>query len=239
MRYQINQYLSLCVLTSLSMLFSVSAHALEFKCWTNDSGVMECGNTIPSQYLSQGYEVRDDQATVVETKSREMSPEERARRLSEERKRIEDEKKSKQQAEEDKRLLDLYPSERDIINGRDLKVGRIDKSIEITEKDLHSRQQRLEKLQVQAERSAKRTDKVSKENLKTLQSHIQSLEGQIETIQTSIASKEKEKLEIQQEAAATLSKYREIQARVTRRIEYLRKKAQEAKKAKEAQRAKN
>jgi len=210
---------------------SWSQAEVSFKCWTNEAGVMECGNTVPSEFVSQGYEVRNENADVVAKQAREMSPEERNRLLEAERQRIETEKQAKQQAEEDKRLLDLFPNERDITSARDLKVGRINKSIEITQKDLNSRKRRLEKLRVQAERAAKRTDKTSQENLKTFQSHIKSLEGQIETIEMSIASKEKEKQEIQTEANNTLAKYREIQQRLELRRKQLQ--ATNAQKAKE------
>lgn len=205
-----------------------------FKCWTNEAGVLECGNTIPPEFVSQGYEVRNENADVVAKQEREMSPEERNRLLEQERQRIEAEKQAKAQAEEDKRLLDLYPTERDIIGARDLKIGRINKSLEITQKDLNSRKQRLEKLRVQAERAAKRTDKVSQENLKTFQSHIKSLEEQVETIEVSIASKEKERKAIQDEANKTLAKYREIQQRVQLRRERMR--AEQEQKAKDKQR---
>ncbi len=190
----------------------------DFKCWKNESGVLECGNTIPPQFVSQGYEVRNENADVVQVEKREMSPEERNRLLEIERQKIEAEKQAKVQAEEDKRLLDLYPNERDIINARDLKILRINKSVEITQKDLNARKARLEKLKVQAERAAKRADKVSLENLATLQTHIASLENQIKTIQSSVDGKEQEKQEIMSEYSKTLDKYREIQAR-TRLIE--------------------
>lgn len=225
----INKPIHLYPVLLLCLYTSHEAYAEEFKCWTNDSGVLECGNVVPPEFVSQGYEVRNEHADVVSKQAREMSPEERNRLLQEEQRRIEEEQQAKAQAEEDKRLLDLYPTERDITGARDLKVGRINKSIEITQKDLDSRKQRLAKLQEQAERAAKRTDKVSQENLKTFQAHIDSLQTQIETIQVSIEGKLKEKYEIEEEAEQTLAKYREIQQRVQLR----RKRQQETQAARE------
>ena len=50
----IRQAINLIILLILNMSIPANSVQARMKCWTNNEGVKECGDTVPPEYTQQG-----------------------------------------------------------------------------------------------------------------------------------------------------------------------------------------
>jgi hypothetical protein len=177
------------------------------KCWTNESGVKECGSAIPPQYASQGHKEINTKGEVVKQVGHEKSAEERKALVEQEQKALEAQKHSKEQEAQDRKLLDLYPSESDIEAAKNGKLESIKASVDVTQKQLDFYFLSLK----EAEKTFALPDLKERGKLET---HIASLKEQINKFQQTIENKKKESDAAIKEYDDYLLRYREIKRRV-------------------------
>ena len=58
------------------MLAVPAVHAGKLACWTDDKGQKACGDRVPPQYAKKERQVLDGHGRVIQTQSREKTPEE-------------------------------------------------------------------------------------------------------------------------------------------------------------------
>ena len=192
----------------LSFSFNMPLIA-DIKCWDNRDGVMECGSIIPLEYRRKKHEIRDESGEVVKTIKRDRTKAEIEQLEKEERRKQIEKIKNKKQAEEDRRLLDLYPTEDDILLARDGQTRRIDEGIRITKSQLVSYKRSLSGLKKQLAAQENKDEA----NAKKGKASVQRLEDQIVVLYGLIDDKEKAKEKIMQEYNLYLERYREIKQR--------------------------
>ncbi|MDM8546051.1 hypothetical protein QUF61_06120 [Candidatus Venteria ishoeyi] len=202
------------LILSVACLFNTTTvFAEDIKCWTNEDGIMECGNVIPQQYVKEKHEIRNDSGDVVEVIQRDKTEAEIKALIEAEQQRFEQEKKDKRQAEEDRRLLDLYPTENDIILARDSQLMRIEQGIRITKGQLKSYQNTLKNQRKLEKQLATRSDASSKTDRERLAKHSKNLEAQIKVIENSIKDKEQDTKNITAEYDVYLQRYKAVKKR--------------------------
>lgn len=199
----------------LSALIASSAPALcqaaakgggTIKCWKNDLGIRECGNTVPPEYSQRRIEVLNDRGLVVDVieppKSREQLEKERI----EEQKRKAQEAARKEQAHQDAILLNSYATERDLIIARDTNVRAVKGQLDIAENNLKMLQNSLADLQTQAgnyERSGKQPPK-------KLIDQINNTKQQIAKKQAVIEQRKQEKTAMEEHFENLLTRFRKL-----------------------------
>ncbi len=189
----------------------LSVHAA-IKCWTNNEGVRECGNTIPPEYSQQGSSTLNERGITVETQKRALTSEELAvihKREEEERRRAAEEaEKRKKQDAADRVLLSTFLSEEEIIGARDRKLTLIDGNIEITHITIKKLNDDLQRQQKKAANFERKGKTVPEGTLK----EIASLERQLKNKEDFIQAKEDEKETIREKYAKDLERFRELKS---------------------------
>ncbi len=207
---------------SICVLWTNSLSAGNFKCWTDDKGVYNCGNVIPPEYSPKGHDQFDKRGRKVESVAPEKSKVEREAILSAEREQEIARIKAEKQEAEDRKLLDIYPSENAIMRARDSKLASIDAGIKVSknqlgfyEKSLQQAQKASRRIYHRAERpNAKEDDKLE---AKKLTKHLGYLKDQIKRFKQNIADKHADKDKIRQDFEIHMKNYREIKRRLKRK----------------------
>ncbi len=185
--------------------FAVSAGA-EIKCWTNDQGVRECGNSVPPEYAQQSHKRINEQGIVIDEKERAPSDEELAEQKRQAAIEAEKARERAKQREQDSILLETFSSEDDIISARDDKVAAMNAQIKLAES-------RLKKLRASLN---KRMEKAAAEEragntpAETLLQDIESLRRQIQANEDFIADTEADREQIKSEYNADLERFRQL-----------------------------
>ena len=191
-----------------STLLPMVAEARLISCWVNDSGIRECGTSVPPEHSQKRIEIVNERGLVVRVipaaKTKEQLAEEReAARIEKEL-----EKQRKERARQDSVLLNAYTTERDLILARDNNLKAIDGQIQITQGNLRVLNNNLASLQKEAanyERSGKKPpEKILK--------NIEQTRAQIETKQQYLDIKLKEKAEMEERYNNDLERFRELKS---------------------------
>ncbi len=180
------------------------------KCWTNNEGVRECGNTIPPEYSQKSSKTLNERGITVETRKRALTKEELAekqQREEEEKRRIAEEKAArKKQNAADRVLLYTFLTEEEIIAARDRKLTVIDGNIEVTNITIGKLKGDLKEQRKKAANSERKGKPVSEGTL----TGIASLERQIKSKKEFIEAKKAEKKAIIEQYAKDLERFREL-----------------------------
>ena len=203
--------LSIGLLTALG--FAPVAEAGRIKCWTNNEGVRECGNVVPPEYAQKGHTTKSAAGvTTAVTKRAKTKEELEAERAEKERRKAEEREKARAdalQAEKDRVLLSTYTSEEDLVLARNGKLAAIDSRIKHSRQVMAGLEKKLFGLQDKAakrERSGKKLDK-------KLIDEITNTEKQIQDNRTFVADREKEKININEQSATDLARWRELKGK--------------------------
>lgn len=199
---------------SLAMLFCISAllfgaaglQAQSIKCWTNNEGVRECGNSVPPEFAQQGHEERSRQGMLLDQQDRAKTTEELAEDAKLNAQRAEEKRQLQQQAREDKVLLATFSTVADIEKVRDERLKAIESSIRLAEKRTETIQADLNK-RIQAAAEAERAGKAPNEDLLK---DIESLRRQVNTNNAYIADRQKEQEDTQNKYTADIARFRTL-----------------------------
>jgi len=190
----------------LGLILSTNAGAANIKCWTNDEGVRECGQTVPPEYSQQGHKELNKRGIVVDEKDRALTEEEIAEQRRQEELQAQKERKREKQRRLDAVLLQTFSSEEDIIRARDDKIAAMNAQIKLAE----SRNQKLQEDLDKRLETAASHERAGKQQPKELLQDIESLRRQIQTNDDFIAETRAERERIREEYNADLERFREL-----------------------------
>ena len=193
------------IATLTGLMFATAAQA-RMKCWTNNEGVMECGDKVPPEYAQKGHKEIGESGIVREEVERAKTPEELAeeRRLAkeeEERLKMEEQKRLK-----DKILLETFANAEDIERARDERITAIEATIKLT-------QARIEKIQADLDKriaSAAADERAGKKPSAALLKDIDNLKRQIKDNEEFIADKRLEQEDIRVSHADDIARFKKL-----------------------------
>ena len=175
------------------------------KCWTNNEGVRECGETVPPEFAQQGHAVIKESGAVENTQ-RAKTPEE----LVEE-KRKADEQAAIRNAEQEKVrqdgiLLATFSTVEDIERVRDEQIAALEATISVTKTRNSKIQQDLDK-RIEAAAAEERAGKTPNE---ALLKDIESLRRQTDNNKQFIDAKHLEQDTIRQQYDDKILRFKEL-----------------------------
>lgn len=180
------------------------------KCWKNDEGVRECGNSVPPQYVQKGHQELSSQGVTVHRVVRAKTPEELERERAETERlameKSEADRAAHEQGARDRVLLHTFTTEEDLILTRDGKLDALDSRIKHVDQIIDKLNESLEKLQTKAanlERNGKPVPEKLREDIATV-------EQRIADNRATIDRRHAEKKELTAKFDADLSRYREL-----------------------------
>lgn len=189
------------VIITLSLLLATQAllaasPGKQIQCWTDDQGKRSCGDTVPPQYAKKEREYFNDQGMVVDTKSRQLTPEEQAEQQKKEAEAAAELKRVQEQAAYDKFLTDTYNSTKELEKDRDLRTQTLDGRIGLAKKAIADNEKTLADLRGRVDAASKGGKKPDKNLLK-----------QVRKFEKSLAENQKGVEQLQEERANTVAKF--------------------------------
>ena len=190
------------MITGLSLVFPASA---AIKCWTNNEGVRECGESVPPEFAQQSHEVIKQSGAVEETE-RAKTPEELAVEKAKADAEAEIKHAEQEKVRQDGILLATFSTVEDIERVRDEQITALDATISVTKTRNAKIQQDLDK-RIEAAAAEERAGKTPNE---ALLKDIESLRRQTENNQQFIEAKHKEQESIRQQYGAKILRFKEL-----------------------------
>ncbi len=191
---------------ALLALFATLHAEAAIKCWKNNEGVRECGDSVPPEYSQQEHETKDSRGMTIEThdraKSREELAAERAQTKIEEQKALEEKKR----ADIDRVLLLTFASEDDLILTRDGQIAHLESQIRLTRGHID----KLEKNRDQMIERAADVERRGETPGEEMVSNIESVRDQISENERFIAKQRQEQESIRQRFASDIERFREL-----------------------------
>ena len=194
------------IMTAISSLMLTTTVQARMKCWKNNEGVTECGDTVPPEFAQKGHKEIGESGIVREEVERAKTPEE----LAEEKRLAKEEelrlKKEEEKQLKDRILLETFASVEEIENARDDRIQAVEASIALTGV-------RREKIQADLDKrikSAAEAEKAGKEPNDALLTDIESLKRQIDDIDKFVEDKRTEQEEIRSSHAEDIARYKSL-----------------------------
>lgn len=176
------------------------------KCWTNDEGVRECGESVPPKYSQKQHQELNERGMVIREKERAKSEEELREEARQAAIEAEKQRQREEQAKQDRILLFTYSKIEDIELARDDQLAAIKANIKVTEKRNEKIQEDLDKRIADAAAA----ERAGNEPNKALLKDIESLKRQIRNNERYIEKREEEIREIEEEYGAKIERFREL-----------------------------
>jgi len=199
-----------CAFAVLAAALLPSDASAGIKCWTNNEGVRECGNSVPPEYAQKSYREMSETGVTVGTTARAKSGEELRTQREEEARlaAIEAEKarRIRERQAKDRVLLSTFTTEKDLTLAHEGQVAAIDIRIDHTERILNQLGKSLEQLHGQAA-SLERSGKAITPELKN---KIAKVERQLQDSHSFIEKRRLQKDELASQFADDLDRYREL-----------------------------
>ncbi len=191
----------------LVVLCSVGTAAqAKIKCWKNNEGVRECGNSVPPEFAQQGHEKISAGGVKLDSKGRAKSLEELEAERAAAKELAAAEKREHEQAAKDRVLLDTFSSDDDMILARDGQITHLESQIKLTESHTDKLNHSLELLIQEAADHERRGN----EPPEKLLGDIKSLRQQISDNQVFVETKNKERGELINKFDADIARFREL-----------------------------
>jgi len=198
---------ALAVLAATLLPLPVSAG---IKCWTNDDGVRECGNSVPPEYAQKAHRELTGEGITVSTTKRARSKEELRTERAEAARvaaiRAEEERKIHARKVKDRVLLSTFTTEKELALAHEGQVAAIDIRIDHTEKILGQLERSLEQQHSQAAKLERRGNPITPE----LKSRIAKTEQKMQDSHSFIERRRRQKAEMATQYAEDLDRYREL-----------------------------
>lgn len=196
------------LLISLMLGVATSAAAANYKCWTNEDGVRECGHSVPPEYSQQRIEVLNDRGIVVEVEEPAKTDEQ-----IEAEKRAAEELKQQEQREAEKRrrdrmLLNTFTTERDLQLFYQDKLSAIQSQIDLSQASNTSLKNHLDEMQKRAANLERRGETVPDNLLEDMED----TKRQMANNDRVIAEKKQEMEALNQKFEAELQRFRELKS---------------------------
>lgn len=195
-------------LAVLILALANPAVAGRYKCWTNDEGVRECGQSVPPEYSQQRIEILNEQGVVIDVEEPAKTPEElEAEKRAAEQRRLEEEKEAEQKRR-DRILLNTFTNERDLKLYYEDKTSAIQSLIDITRANNETLRDKLADLQKQAANQERRGRELSE----TLLEQMEQVKRQVANNKTFMAEKAQELERLKQKFETELARFRKLKS---------------------------
>ena len=199
-----------CALAILAVALLPLPVSAGIKCWTNDDGVRECGNTVPPEYAQKAHRELTKEGVTVSTTERAKSKEElrieRAEAARTEAIRAEKERKIRARKTKDRVLLSTFTTENELALVHEGQVAAIDIRIDHTKQILGQLEHSLEQLHAQAAKLERRGKSITPE----LESRIAKIQQKMQDSHSFIERRRRQKAEMDVQYASDLDRYREL-----------------------------
>lgn len=206
MRYPSTTPITLALLVAVAV---AAPHAsARIKCWTNNEGVRECGNTVPPEYAQKSYQELSKQGIKVKTTARAKTDEELRKEAEAEKLKKKAAEKRKVRAAKDRVLLATYTTEEEMRLTRDEQRGAIDSRIKHAERIVEDLKRKRELLRAEAAKQELSGKKVSSKLL----ANIKTIDSRIKKQQSIIKDRHRERASLEARFDADLKRYRELKA---------------------------
>lgn len=177
----------------LLCLSTQTLYAAKFKCWTNDEGVRECGNSIPPQYIRQRIEYHNDKSGTLTSVKEASKTEEQLLAEEEEKRRVEKlEKEIAKQKAYDDVLLKTYLSVDDLLLSLNWKITTLDSRISVARGSIRNFQQQFLKYSKKAADIQRSGNKIQE----NLQKKLEESRNGIKRNEDKIAGMQQDKVRI-------------------------------------------
>ena len=197
----------LAIAATVMLAFSSPAHA--YKCWKNNDGVRECGNTIPPEYAQKSHETINKGGLSIEATERAKTVEELAAERKLQQAADLEKLEQKKREHSDRVLLDTFASADDLELTRDGQIVHLDSQMRLTQSHIDKLQVNLDKMIDRAADVERRGERPSEEML----ANIKSVRGQIAENETFIATKKVEQSDIRARFDADIKRFNELKGK--------------------------
>ncbi len=204
--YEKQLFSTMIVMFALSGLTLSGTAQARMKCWTNNEGVRECGNSIPPEFAQKEHQELGKGGIVREKTERAKTDEELAEARRLEKEQAEQAKLNAEKKKQDQILLATFSNVSDIERARDERVTALEATIKLTQARNDKIQLDLDK-RIQTAADAERSGKVPPE---ALLEDIESLNRQISNNDKFIEGKRIEQEEIKSSHAADIKHFKEL-----------------------------
>jgi hypothetical protein len=198
------QYFATLVVSFLCC-FGLNVEA-KIKCWTNNDGVRECGNSVPAEYAQKGHHEMSEGGVKRRETGRAKSLEGLELERAAEREKAAAVEIEREQAAKDRVLLDTFSSEDDFVLALDGQVAHLESQIKITENHNTRLKLSLEEL-IQDAANHERRGKEPPEKLVTL---IKSLREQMRDNKAFIGTNHLEQIALQAKFDTDIARFRKL-----------------------------
>ncbi|TDY04132.1 hypothetical protein [Thiohalophilus thiocyanatoxydans] len=195
----------LCLLGLLGA-FAPATLAEAYKCWTNEDGIRECGESVPPEYSQQRIEILNRHGVVIDIEEPARTPAqlEQEKRASKQRESEAQQKKEKRR--QDHILLSTFTTERDLKLYHQDKRESIEGQVEITRSSNQAHQENLKALKKRAANLERRGEPLPDNLLEKMEQ----LKRQIANNERFIANKQQELERLNEQYKTRLKRYREL-----------------------------
>ncbi len=173
---------SCALLALLPLLFATPARAADLYRYINDEGNVVVDYSVPPEFVSRGYEVLNEDGTVIRVVPRALTEEEKKQRNAEQKQAESAEAEERRLREWDESLMRRYSTIEDIEDARDRALQDLRIRVSILKSNKRSLKQQVENYQAQAadlERSGKEVDLARIATIEDLQDEIASTDRSI------------------------------------------------------------
>jgi hypothetical protein len=188
------------------------------KCWTNNEGIRECGNSVPPEFAQKGHREMTEMGVTVSTTDRARTKEE-LRNDREEAARIaairaDEAHKIRARKAKDRVLLSTFTTEKELAIAHEGQIAAIDIRIDHTEIILKQLEHTLKQLRSQAAKLERGGKAITPE----LKDRIAKSEQQLIDRQEFIDNRRVQKAELATQFTKDLDRYRELKG-ISRKAE--------------------
>jgi chromosome segregation ATPase len=170
------------LLALLPLLAATPTSAADLYRYINDEGNVVVDYSVPPEFVSRGYEVLNEDGTVIRVVPRALTEEEKKQRNAEQKQAESAEAEQRRLREWDESLMRRYSTIEDIEDARDRALQDLRIRVSILKSNRRSLKQQVENYQAQAadlERSGKEVDLARIATIEDLQDEIASTERSI------------------------------------------------------------
>jgi len=206
MRLATTTPMSLALLIALGV--ATPQASARIKCWTNNEGVRECGNSVPPEYAQKAHQELSKQGVKIKSTSRAKTQEELRKEVEAEKLRQEKAAKRRVRAAKDRVLLATYTTEQEMRLTRDEQRRAIDSRIKHAKRIVQDLKLKRDLLQAEAAKQELSGKKVSPKVL----ANMTTINDRIKKQQAIIEDRHREKTALEARFDADLNRYRELKA---------------------------
>ncbi len=200
-----NARVALALIVALMLAPPVLAQksATRIVCWTDENGRRACGDHVPPKYAPQERQIVNSAGRVVETKAREMTPEEVAAEQERKAREAELKKREEERAAYDRFLLDTYASAGQLERARNDRLAMLDGRIGLAHKAVDDGQKDLDGLYKRRQEAG---DKVPPK----LEKKIKEVEGQLVDNRAALTKLKQERSGVCESFSNDIARYVEL-----------------------------